>query len=202
MVAAARKEREASERRNEQLRVQLNDAELLLVSHQEQLAELKTVMQQMSSERQDPELNMTTSTAPSTPGLQSNESMNRIFDALHISPITPGSDDISPAPPTSFSHLLHPVVRHDLPAYDDFRSLLQMSRKSTPPSRVTSASYAGLNVVNLTNLTGREQVHRSSQSLSNGSTSSLPQSFTHQSSPISPKTPVSTSSPGLPGIPP
>lgn len=195
MVAAARKERDATERRNEQLRVQLNDAELLLVSHQEQLAELKTVMQHMSSEREDSELNTTTSTAPSTPGLQSNESMTRIFDALHISPITPGGDDISPAPPTSFSHLLHPILRNDLPAYDDFRSLLQMSRKSAPPSRVTSASYAGLNVVNLANLTGREQVHRSSQSPSNGSTSSLPQSVTCHSSPISPNTPASTNSP-------
>ncbi len=45
MVASARQdartEREVIERRNEQLQAKLNDAELLLASHQEQLAELK-----------------------------------------------------------------------------------------------------------------------------------------------------------------
>ena len=51
MVAAARKETEATERKNAQLRTQLNDTELLLASQQEQLQDLKSVMEKMTSER-------------------------------------------------------------------------------------------------------------------------------------------------------
>ncbi len=184
MVSAARKERELAEKRNEQVRAQLNDTELLLASHQEQLAELKSVMQQMSSERGEPESNMNESTAPSTPGLGTHEHLNRIFDALHLSPTTPGGDEIPPAPPTSFTHLLHPVLRNDLPAYDDFYSLLQTSRK--PSSRVTSGTYGGLGVVGLGNLSNREQSQPTSQMPSNGSNSSLSTSGTYQSTPITP----------------
>ena len=184
MVSAARKEREHAEKRNEQLRAQLKDTELLLASHQEQLAELKSVMQQMSSERDEPESITNASTAPSTPGLGTQEHMNRIFDALHLSPTTPGGDEIPPAPPTSFSHLLHPVLRNDLPAYDDFYSLLRTSRK--PPSRVTSGTYGGLGVVGLGSLSNREHSQSTSQLPSNASTSSLSASGIYQSSPITP----------------
>ncbi len=184
MVSAARKERELAEKRNEQLRAQLNDTELLLASHQEQLAELKSVMQGMSSERDEPESNTNASTTPSTPGLGTQEHMSRIFDALHLSPTTPGGDEIPPAPPTSFTHLLHPVLRNDLPAYEDFYSLLQTSRK--PPSRVTSGTYGGLGAVGLGNLSNREYSLSTSQLPSNGSTSSLSTSGTYQSSPITP----------------
>lgn len=193
MVAAARQDRESAERRNEQLRVQLKDTELLLVSHQEQLAELKVVMQQMSFERDDSELITNASTAPSTPALQTHESMCRIFDSLHLAPSLPGRDIISPAPPTSFTHLLHPILRTDLQAYDDFHSLLQMSRKSSPTSRVTSASYGGLNVVGLGNATNREFSPISGHQPSNGSTSSL-STNTYLPSPILPSTPASTNS--------
>lgn len=193
MVAAARQDRESAERRNEQLRVQLKDTELLLVSHQEQLAELKTVMQQMSSERDDSELITNASTTPSTPALQTHESMSKIFDSLHLASNTPGRDVISPAPPTSFTHLLHPILRTDLQAYDDFHSLLQTSRKSSPTSRVTSASYGGLNVVGLGNATNREFSQISGHQPSNGSTSSLSIN-TYLPSPILPSTPASTNS--------
>ncbi len=184
MVSAARKERELAEKRNEQLRAQLNDTELLLASHQEQLAELKSVMQQMSSERDEPESNTNVSTAPSTPGLGTHEQRNKLSDALHLPPNTPGGDDIPPAPPTSFIHLLHPVLRNDLPAYDDFYALLQTSRK--PPSRVTSGTYGGLSVAGLGNLSNREQSQSTSHIPSNGSTSSLSTSGTYQSSPLTP----------------
>lgn len=193
MVAAARQDREYAERRNEQLRVQLKDTELLLVSHQEQLAELKAVMQQMTLERDDSELITNASTAPSTPALQTHESMSKIFDSLHLAPNTPGHDVISPAPPTSFTHLLHPILRTDLQAYDDFHSLLQMSRKSSPTSRVTSASYGGLNVVGLGIATNREFSQISGHQPSNGSTSSL-STNTYLPSPILPSTPASTNS--------
>jgi hypothetical protein len=79
-------------------------------------------MQQMSSDRDEAETNTNASTAPSTPGLQNQDNLNKIFDALHLSPNTPGMDDIPPAHPTSFTHLLHPVLRTDLQAYDDFHS--------------------------------------------------------------------------------
>lgn len=184
MVSAARKERELAEKRNEQLRAQLNDTELLLASHQEQLAELKSVMQQMSSEQGEPESTTNVSTAPSTPGLGTHEHMNKILDALHLSSATPGGDEIPPAPPTSFTHLLHPVLRNDLPAYDDFYALLQTSRK--PSSRITSGACGGLGVVGLGNLSNREQSQPTSQMPSNGSNSSLSTSGTYQSSPITP----------------
>ncbi|KAI5279455.1 rab guanine nucleotide exchange factor S2, partial [Ascosphaera aggregata] len=42
MVIDAKKEREVVEKKNEQLRAQVNDTEILLASHQEQLAQLKS----------------------------------------------------------------------------------------------------------------------------------------------------------------
>ena len=184
MVSAARKERELAEKRNEALRSQLNDTELLLASHQEQLAELKSVMQEMSSARDEPDSNTNASTTPSTPGLGTQEHMTKIFDALHLSPTTPGGDEIPPAPPTSFTHLLHPVLRNDLPAYEDFYALLQTSRK--PSSRVTSGTYGGLSVVGLGKLTDREHAQSTGHLPSNGSNSSLSTAGTYQSSPITP----------------
>ncbi|EEQ35280.1 vegetative cell wall protein gp1 [Microsporum canis CBS 113480] len=80
-----------------------------------------------------------------------NSSISRLFEAMNLSPVTPGSDDIPPAPPTSFTHLIKPVCRTDILAYEDFNTLLQLSR-SKPPSRVGSGSYSGLNVMNLANL--------------------------------------------------
>ena len=193
MVAAARKEREAAERRNEQLRAQLNDTELLLASHQEQLSELKAVMQQMSSDRDDGDANTNASTAPSTPGLPSNGDLTKIFDALHLSPVPYGADEIPPAPPTSFSHLISPVLRTDLQSYEDFRSLLQVSRNSAPPSRVSSGSYGGVGVMGMNSLPNRENNHPSGHLPSNGSTASLSTPGTLASSAASsPNTPASS----------
>ena len=189
MVAAARKDRENAEKRNEQLRSQLNDTELLLASHQEQLAELKSVMQSITSERAEIESNTNASTTPSTPAMQHHENMNRVFEQLHISTDVP-SEDILPAPPTTFTHLLSPVLRTDLTAYDDFHSLLETSRKSSPSSRVTSGSYGTLNLAALASA-HRDQIHK----LGNGSTSSLSNSGTWKSTPGTPSTaPSSTNS--------
>ena len=188
MVAAARKEREAAERRNEALRAQLNDTELLLASHQEQLAELKTVMQQMSLDRDDHESNANVSTAPSTPAMPNHDHFTRVFEALNVSPSTPGHDDIPPAPPTSFTYLLHPVLRTDLQNYDDFHSLLQIPRNSAPSSRVTSGTYGGLSALGIGAITNREPTHHSGHLPSNGSTSSLSTPNTHASAPATPNT--------------
>lgn len=187
MVAAARKDREIAEKRNEQLRGQLKDTELLLASHQEQLAELKSVMHTIS-ERDDAESNGNGSTAPPTPAMQQHEHMQRVVDGLHISTDIP-SEDVPPAPPTSFTHLLSPVLRTDLLVYEDFHSLLETSRKSSPSSRVTSGSYGGLSLAGLANA-HREQMQHA---VSNASTSSL-SATTNQSSPVSPITPASTNS--------
>lgn len=198
MVSAARKdarkEKEPLERRNEQLQGRLNDAELLLASHQEQLAELKMAMQDMTLPRIDLEASTNASTAPSTPAPDNQDNMSKILDALNLSPATPGSDEIPPAPPTSFTHLLQPVLRLDLQAYEDFHALLEMSRKSQPSSRVTSGNYGGLNGLGIGNLNNREQSQIPDRVPSTGSTSSLSTSTVHHSSPSTPNLPASTNS--------
>ena len=191
MVSAARKEarkdREPIERRNEQLQARLNDAELLLASHQEQLAELKVNMQDMSKYRGELDIETNVSTAPTTPAMETQDNMNRIFDALNLSPTTPGGEDIPPAPPTSFTHLLHPVLRTDLAAFEDFRTLLEASRKSQPSSRVTSGTFNGLGLGNLT-------TNPPDRVPSTGSTTSLSISNLYQSSPSTPNLPTSANS--------
>ncbi|MCJ1422092.1 rab guanine nucleotide exchange factor S2 [Xylographa parallela] len=191
MVAAARKEREAAERRSDQIRAQLNDTELLLASHQEQLAELKGVMQHMHADRDEPETAVDGSTAPSTPALPQNGELSRASDALHLSPTIPGVDDIAPGPPTSFPHLLSPILRTDLQSYEDFRSLIQISRKSAPASRVTSGSYTGANVVGYNNLTNGDCAPLMGHLPSNSSTTSLPTPNNFQQTPsTTPNTPA------------
>lgn len=186
MVAAARKDREAADRRSDQLRAQLNDTELLLTSHQEQLAELKAVMHQMSVDREEAHINAASSTAPSTPAMQMQDTFHQAFEGPYTSPTSNGIIDIAPAPPTSFTHLLHPVLRTDLQAYDDFHTLLSISRKSSPSSRVSSGSLGTLNVTALSHLAGREQQHIAGRLPSTGSTSSLSTSATYPSSPAAP----------------
>ena len=184
MVANARrdakKEREIIEKRNEQLQSQLNDAELLLASHQEQLAELKSAMQQ----RNEFDNQTTISSAPSTPAMNQNDDLNKAFEALTFSP----SD---PAPPTSFASLLHPVLRTDVQAYEDFHALLEISRRSQPASRVPSGTYSGLAGLGLGNVAHRESSQIFGRMASNASNSSLSNSNNHPSSP----------SPGTPSLP-
>jgi len=193
MVSAARKdarkEKEALERRKEQLQAKLNDAELLLASHQEQLAELKMAMQDTPKHRGDLETDTNASSAPSTPAMDNQDHMNRIFDALNLSPTTPGGEEVLPAPPTTFTHLLHPVLRTDLAAFEDFRSLLEISRKSQPSSRVTSGTFNGLGLGNLTSGPPDRMPSTGSTSSLSTSTSNL-----HQSSPSTPNLPTSTNS--------
>ena len=193
MVSAARKDHETAEHRNEVLRAQLNDTELLLASHQEQLAELKSVMQQMSLDHEEADSNTNASTAPSTPAIQSQDNVNRVFDALHASPTTLVHESILPAPPTTFIHLIQPVLRTDLQSYNDFHALLQISRHSPPPSRVSSGSYGSLNIVGLSSVSTREQSQTSGHMASDGSTASQSTAASH-SLPTTPNTPASTSS--------
>ncbi len=185
MVAAARKEREVADRRSDQLKAQLNDTELLLATHQEQLAQLKTVMHQMSVDREECDSSVTGSTAPSTPALQAPEAAHRVDNAVHSSSISTNMETVAPAPPTSFIHLVHPVLRTDLQAYEDFQALLSLSRRTFPTSRVPIGSFAKLNVTNLSSLTTKEHQHIPHRFPSNGSTSSS-SSAVYSSSPIPP----------------
>ncbi|KAL1999819.1 hypothetical protein VTN02DRAFT_3947 [Thermoascus thermophilus] len=168
MVAAAKHERDAIEKKNEQLRSQIKDTETLLASHQEQLAELKAVMQEMNGPRDEIDAHTNTSTAPSSPAIthQPRGICNRLLETVNFSPVAPGSGDVSPGPSTSFSPLIKTVCRTDVQAYDEFHDLLVLSKSSKPPSRAASGSYASLNVMGLGSLTGH-------YAISNGPTPSF-----------------------------
>ncbi|KAL1963747.1 hypothetical protein VTN77DRAFT_7813 [Rasamsonia byssochlamydoides] len=167
MVAAAKHEREAVEKKNEQLRAQIKDTEMLVASQQEQLSELKAVIQELNGARDEVDSHTNTSTAPPSPAAALRGNVNRLLDRTSTpSPVSPRSGDLSPAPSTSFPHLIKPVCRTDVQAYEDFRDLLSQAKTSKPPSRVASGSYAGLNVMSLAGLTGH------SNNTANGSTAS------------------------------
>lgn len=139
MVAAARKESEATERKNTQLRSQLNDTELLLASQQEQLADLKGVMERMSSERDETETVPHSSTAPSTPG---HDTANKTFEPFPMSPSAPAFNETPPDQPLRFSHLIIPIMRTDVQAYADFADLLKSSRAANSShSRNSSTTH-------------------------------------------------------------
>ena len=168
MVASARKETEASERRNEQLKQQLHDTELLLASHQEQLQDLKTVMEKLSSERGEEEANTYISTVPSTPGAGVHDKMSRMLDSVTTIPSTP-SEDVAPDHPLRFSHLIRPILRTDLDTYDDFKTVLTAS-KATPQSRTASGSFTGISLATLTGGQAHPLNHTSSPSAQSVST--------------------------------
>lgn len=154
MVSAARKERDAMDKKNEQLRAQLADTEMLLASHQEQLAELKLVMQQMTADREESEIDMSTGT-PSTPALNnraSKESFARMFESLHLSPNNMTPEEMTPCPPTSLSGLLHPVLRYDTGAYQDFCEVMHAPKvvpKTSPMPRLSSGSFSSIQVMGM-----------------------------------------------------
>ncbi|KAF3930249.1 hypothetical protein ABW20_dc0105761 [Dactylellina cionopaga] len=138
MVIAARREREAVMRRNDQLEQQLSDTEVLLHTHQEQLSELKMALQQMTVERDELEA-MSSPTTPALNSQASRESLNRIFEALHI-PTEPEAKEVSPSHPTHFSNILQPVLRSDISSFHDFCNVLHMSKHYAPPLPVTAKS--------------------------------------------------------------
>ena len=150
MVAAAKIEREAVEKKNEQLRSQIKDTESLLASHQDQLAELKSVMQGMHLTKDDLDSRTNISTAPPSPGgVPPPPGFAQQDSELDTEPTTLNPEELTPGPSCDFPEIIRLVCRADLPAYDDFRDLLVLSRTSKPPSRAGSGSYAGLNVMSL-----------------------------------------------------
>ena len=138
MVAAAKKERDAAERKNDQLRAQIRDTELLLVSHQEQLAELKTVMQEMSPSNEELDSQRVLSPLPPTPASPERHSSTGYADAQDTTLETAG---LSPGPATSFPQFIQTVCRTDFAAYNDFHDLLIQSTIPKSSSRTTGGSY-------------------------------------------------------------
>lgn len=184
----AQKEHDILQRRNDQLRAQLADTDSLLKSHQDQLAELKQVMEQLTEEREEQQ---TSATAPSTPGLSKFDSKDDMRSQAEDTTQSSLPEVLSPSYPTSFTHLLHPVLRTDLSAFDDFTSLLRMS-KNVVGSRVSSGSYGSSIGLGLGLGGYRESIAHQPH---NGSTSSLSTAATG-SSPATPTTPASTVSNG------
>lgn len=178
----AHKERDIIQRRNDQLKAQLADTESLLKFQQEQLAELKQVMEQMTEERERDD--QTTQTAPSTPGFSrfDNKESSEETDIMRSSIQEP----VSPTYPTSLTHLLQTVLRTDLPAYDDFTSLLRMSKNIPVSSRASSGSYSTIGL----GLGG----YTSSMAPANSSSTSLSTFATGGSAPATPTTPASSTS--------
>ncbi|KAJ4147263.1 hypothetical protein LMH87_001799 [Akanthomyces muscarius] len=186
MVIVAKEEskdrEDAVQRKNDLLKAQLEESEALLKNQQTQLSELKRVMETMSLDDQQ-----TNTTAPSSPGLPRLDTVagDRLPppDSATASPLP---DFFAPAPPTSLQHLILPVLRHDLGAYDDFLNLAHQSHKR-PGSRISSGSMGGLAALGL-GLAGST----SSGHMSNASTSSLPNPASAGSGPSSPNTPASS----------
>lgn len=155
MVAAAKLEREAVEKKNEQLRSQVKDTESLLASHQEQLAELKSVLQVMNISKDDLDGRTAISTAPPSPAgpLQPPAFTRKSMEATDI-PNDIICAEIAPGPATSFPELIKTVCRTDVLGFEDFRDLFAAAKSSKPPSRATSGSYSGLNVMSLASFSG------------------------------------------------
>jgi hypothetical protein len=188
----AQAEQELLQRKIDNLKSQLADSEGLLQSQQEQLSELKHVMETMTEER---EADQASATAPSSPGFAKRHSSD---DERSIADGTVASfaESCSPAHPLSFQHLISPVLRTDLSVYDDFIALAQVSRKRSA-SRVSSGSIGGITALTL-GLGGST----SSAHPSNASTTSLNTTGQANSAPQSPNTPASTvSTASAPGGP-
>lgn len=172
----ARAEQEAIQRKNDQLKSQLADSESLLKSQQEQLSELKNVMEAMATDRED----TANPTAPSSPHAIKPDIREDNRFISHTPSSSGPIDPVTPSHPCSFNYLIQPVLRVDLGNYDEFINLITLSRGNSK-NRVSSGSIAGLNLTSL-GLGGST----SSNSGGVAAASSAPQS---------PHTPASASSP-------
>ncbi|KAB5559792.1 hypothetical protein GE09DRAFT_914215, partial [Coniochaeta sp. 2T2.1] len=183
----ARQEQEVLQHKNDLLRAQLEDTEGLLKSQQEQLMELKHVMETMNAELDD----QTAHTGPSSPGFSkfSRLDVNNSEPALDSAPhsAAPEPMPLSPSYPTSFSHLLQPVLNTDLTAFTDFRELLRVSKRFSSHRVSTGSQASGLVGLGL----GHSSSVKSTGSASSMSTIGTPVS---QSAPHTPNTPASTAS--------
>ncbi|KAH7309136.1 hypothetical protein B0I35DRAFT_359938, partial [Stachybotrys elegans] len=201
MVVRAKEEAQAEQdliqRKNDQLRAQLADSESLLKSQQEQLSELKQVMENMATEQEE----QAQTSVPSSPGLSRHDTTADDDNVDNDGAVTsPTVESVPAAHPTSFQYLIQPVLRTDIAAYSDFVTLARISRKRSG-SRVSSGSMGGLNALSLALGGSTSSAHPS-----NASSTSLANSPgggpSASSAPHSPNTPASTVSVGsASGIP-
>lgn len=135
------------DRKNEQLRAQLADTEILLQSHQDQLSELKQVMQQLTAEREELEISSSMPPSPAIPNRASRESLGRGYDTVSLSPSHSNRADEPnpPAHPTSFPQLITPVLRYDTAAYQDFLTLLRSPKRQFQPPPQAQQTIPTLN---------------------------------------------------------
>ena len=145
LVASARRESKALEKRNDQLQGRLEDTETLLQSQQEQLAELKAVMQRMQE-------NDNQSISPATPNLAIKPSRESLCRTTELTPLNVTANtshtDVEPGPESAksfevspFAFSVHPRFHYDTPAYADFKSFVRISRGTLQHPRQTSGSY-------------------------------------------------------------
>lgn len=177
----AQQQQDAIQKKNDQLKAQLEDSEALLKSQQEQLTELKRVLETMAE--RDDQTNITT---PSSPGITKFESNDDRIGFQESTVSSPVYDNMAPAPPTSLQHLIQPVLRHDLGAYEDFVALARHSHQRAG-SRISSSSIGGLTALTLG---------------LGGSTSSNGNSSQPLSAPQSPNTVSGSSTASTPNLPP
>ncbi|KAI3327269.1 hypothetical protein HD806DRAFT_520174 [Xylariaceae sp. AK1471] len=171
----SKREQDVLQRRNEQLKAQLADTEGLLKSQQEQLTQLKLVMEQMAADQDDH-----SGTAPSSPGFSKFDTRD---DDTQISEGASQSgvlESFTPTYPTNLPHLIHPVLRTDLTSYEDFLTLIKTSKRAS--SRVSSGSYTGLPILSFS---GNTAISASSAA----SSASLSTAGTPTSTTVSPQTP-------------
>jgi Rab guanine nucleotide exchange factor SEC2 len=187
----ARREQEAVLRRNDLLKAQLADTEGLLKSQQEQLSELKQVMEHMSVDRDD----QTAITAPSSPGFSKFDPRDDTR-AISDGGSQVGLEPVSPSHPTSFTHLLQPVLRTDLNAYEDFVGLVRTS-KMLPRSRPASGTQSTFSALGMALAGAAPPANHSTSSLS---TMGSPVSAA-TGSPSTPYTPATTISMASVSIP-
>lgn len=171
----AKKEQDLLHKKNEQLKAQLADTEGLLKSQQEQLSQLKLVMEQMAADQDDH-----SGTAPSSPGFSKFDPRD---DETQISEGASQSVALElpePTYPTNLPHLIQPVLRTDLASYEDFLALARTSKRTS--SRSSSGSYTGLPILSFSG-------NAAMSAASSASQASLSASGTPTSTTVSPQTP-------------
>ncbi|RMZ78409.1 hypothetical protein DV738_g3874, partial [Chaetothyriales sp. CBS 135597] len=123
-----------------------NEANKMVAAANEQRALVEKKNQQLRDQIKDGEASL----APSSPDLRRPDTdLARLLEAMNLSPVSADNGEISPSPATSLTHLVRPSCRTDLPAYEDFKTLLatvnpRSHNPSHNPSRAGSGSYAGI----------------------------------------------------------
>lgn len=176
MVASARHDAERVDKKNEQLKGQLEDMEMLLTSHQAQLAQLKQVIEQMSEEH---EAEMAHATAPKTSqlvGKETKRDSRHSAEAAITSPRGTSNLEVHRRQHSGDARLMfRSSFRTNISAYHEFINLLISSNPSQPGTRPPSATFGGLNVSGIhgSGLPVSSSPHPAPQLHSNHSNSSI-----------------------------